>query len=239
MIAVRSPVVDTTPRRVDVDVVPIEVAADAGDRGLLAPDELERAGRFAFPRDAERYVAARAGLRRCLAQRLGVDPRHLVFAADDYGKPRLVEPAGSTLGFNVSHGRDRSLVAVAATGSLGVDIEEHRPLVGDPHRLAERYFAAPERSALIGRVGGDLLVTFLRIWTQKEAYVKAIGMGLSLPLDRFSVPAHAGASATIASPDGIGRWHLRQLDLGPGVSAAVALDRPIGDVRLGSAVVGR
>lgn len=144
---------------------------------VLDEGERLRAQRFAFDRDRNRFVRARCALRSILGAYLGIAPRALVIASGPNGKPRLDSAPG--LEFNLSHSGDHGLVAVAWTARVGVDIEELRS-PGDPRRLAERLFTAEEQQSL--RSVGELLVarTFLTCWTRKEAFLKALGAGLTI-----------------------------------------------------------
>ena len=136
-------------------------------------------------------------LRRILAARLGRDPD---IVRGPQGKPHL---ADDTVAFSVAHSGDRALIAVAASGPIGVDLEQHRPLRAAD--LAGRFFTA--REAAIVAADPD---AFFRIWTRKEAMVKAEGGGLSLPLDTIEVSGDVPG------------WCFVDLDVGPGWSAALA-----------------
>ncbi|WP_434628787.1 4'-phosphopantetheinyl transferase family protein [Chromobacterium sp. CV08] len=187
----------------------------------LSPDERRHAGRFVRPRDGARYAAARNALRHLLAAALDADPAALEFASEGGGKPWL--PAHPELGFNLSHSGDAALVALARGLRLGVDLEQRRR---DGRELewrgiAESYFSARERLAL---AGGDATRRFLRMWTAKEAVLKAIGSGLSgladveIALDEADRPRLLSAHC--------GEWRLQALETEDGHAAALAHDGP-------------
>lgn len=158
-------------------------------RRTLSPDEVERAGRFHFERDARRYVAAHAGLRSILARYTGLRPQDLSFQASQYGKPFLapgIPYTHAALNFNLSHSGELGLVAVTLERRVGVDIEQVRPEFADGS-IAQRFFSPGEVRALRALPPGEQTAAFFRCWTRKEAFVKARGEGLSLSLDSFDV----------------------------------------------------
>lgn len=170
---------------------------------LLTDDERERARRFVGPLLQRRFVAARAQLRALLGRRVGRDPRSLVFVQNEFGKPRLADHPG--VHFSLSHSQDRALLAVSDGPEVGADLEMIRPV--DHLDLARRYFH-PEEVAAIER-HDDPQRAFFRIWTLKEAVVKAIGLGLSLPLDGFAVSIAGPRPVMAVAPDqSPGAWWL-------------------------------
>lgn len=191
----------------------------------LSADELARAGRFCFARDRERFVVARGLLREITALYLDTAARRLRFGHDAHGKPFLVRAEHSALRFNVSHSPGTMLVALAREREVGVDIE-HTSAGFAAEEIAEMVFSAPEKHALACLEGEAKRVAFLRFWTRKEAYVKADGRGMSLPLEHLDVSAPAGRAAVL---DGAtGRWRacpcrrLQTLATGPDYVASLA-----------------
>lgn len=176
-----------------------EVRAALGRcRALLSPEEHERAARFHFEEDRERFVIGRALARLQLSRFLGGDPRAWRFVTNAHGRPELAMPDGgpAPLGFNVSHTRGMVACAVTATSDVGVDVEwVERRLT---HDVAERFFAPREVADLRARTPRDQARVFFDYWTLKEAYIKARGMGLALPLAHFAFTLAPGRSPTIA-----------------------------------------
>lgn len=153
----------------DVHVWAVDLREPApGALALLSEGEIERAARFQFERDRRRFLAARAGLRRVLAGYLGCDAREIRFEAGAMGKPRT-----PGIEFNLSHSHELALVAVAGTTPVGVDVEYLRPQ-SDAVAIARRFFP-PAEAAAVGADPG----AFFRVWTRREAWLKAEGSGLA------------------------------------------------------------
>jgi len=154
--------------------VPDRITAAA--RRLLSARERKRADRFVYDRHRRRYTVAQAHLRRVLGQLTGIPPETVRFHYEDKGKPFL--PGGPS--FNQSHSEDRLMIAVAGSGRLGVDIEERRTvrlMLG----IAEKNFARDEAARLHAAPADERRRLFFRIWTRKEAFLKALGFGLAIP----------------------------------------------------------
>lgn len=158
----------------------------------LNSEEKERASRFYFEKDRTQFSAARVGLRCLLASLLNIAPANLRLKATDHGK--LYLPNHPSLSFNVTHSGQMVLYAFSAEGQLGIDIENTQRDV-EVLELAERFFSVPEFDELSLLQGAALKSAFFRVWTRKEAFIKAEGTGLSFPLQDFIVP--------IGSRDGI------------------------------------
>lgn len=165
-------------------------------RALLSTDEREREQRFHFDADRERFVIGRALARLQLSRFLGGDPRRWPLVTNRHGRPELATPTVPPIGFNVSH--TPGLVACAVTGTMdvGVDVEfVQRRLT---HDIADRFFAPREVAALRALDEADQARVFFDYWTLKEAYIKARGMGLALPLAHFAFQLRPPAPPTIA-----------------------------------------
>ncbi|MBR0552698.1 4'-phosphopantetheinyl transferase family protein [Stakelama marina] len=181
----------------------------------LSDEERARAARFQRPNDRDRFVARRAGLRAVLAKHIGGDPAALDIQADAMGKLYLSD--APDLHFNLSSSGGFALVVTADT-PVGCDIERRDPAFACP-KVAERLFTDAENAELHA-LPADLWVSgFFNCWTRKEAYVKALGQGLSLPLDSFGVSLDPRAPAyfTSAAPG----WALYSFEPVPGYQAAV------------------
>ncbi len=149
---------------------------------VLSVDEQARAARFYFERDRLRFTAARGILRIILGRYLGIAPSQVEFGYEPYGKPVLATIYGEgRLCFNLSHSQDMALYAIALDRQVGIDLEYLRPLP-EAEKLAERFFAEREYAAIRELPAPQQQETFFRYWTCKEAYLKAIGDGLSTPL---------------------------------------------------------
>ena len=214
------------------DVHVWRVRLDAPDDGpallaVLADDERERLARFVFPRLGERYVTARGRLRLLLARYLGVDAAVLRFVYGPRGKPALAEGAHADLRFNLSHSGDLALVAVTRGREVGVDVEADRPDFAT-EATARRFFSAAEVEAFLALPPASRHEAFFRCWTRKEAYIKALGDGLALPLDSFDVAIGEAATeillATRPDPAEARRWRLAALAPGAGYAGAVAVE---------------
>lgn len=195
---------------------------------VLDPAERARAARFAFPHLQRRYRVGRATLRCALGAWTGQPPGSLVFELGPQGKPAL--PGGPA--FNVSHAAGRLLLAIAPQGRLGVDIELLHP-VEDLEAIARHNFADDEREAVLATPTADRDRAFLEIWTRKEALIKALGGGLSIPLQAFSVCLATNPGSLLHRLDLPGEtpadWCLRAVSDVPGAPeavAALALDVP-------------
>ncbi len=191
---------------------------------LLSEDEVSRADRFRFARDRDRYVAGRGVLRTVLGGYLRRDPASLEFQYGRFGRPELPE-----LSFNVSHSGDSALVAVASGGDIGVDIERLRP---EPAReeVAERFFSPSEVASLRSLRAEEQPGAFLACWTRKEAFIKALGHGLSLALDSFDMTLRPGDAPALTrtawSRSEPSRWGIFDLSARfPGHVAALAVRR--------------
>ena len=192
----------------------------------LAPDEQARAARFHFLEDRQHFIAARGILRAILSRYLGVEPARLRFCYGDHGKPNLVkETGGDDLRFNVSHSHALALFAVTQNREVGIDVEWVRADI-ETDKIAGRFFSTLEVEALRGLPPPAQQVAFFNCWTRKEAYIKARGEGLSMPLDKFDVSLAPGEPVALLCTRGepleAGRWSLRELFPGSGYVAAVA-----------------
>ncbi|QQS42019.1 MAG: 4'-phosphopantetheinyl transferase superfamily protein [Acidobacteriota bacterium] len=155
----------------------------------LSREEKDRADRFRFARDRDRFVVARGTLREIVGDCLNVEPQQVRFRVNEYGKP-FIDSDDEALRFNVSHSRDLALIAVTIGREIGVDIEfiDHQL---DAVSTARSVFSKSEIDELESLTGTTRTNAFFRGWTRKEAYLKAIGMGFSavsedLPVSMFN-----------------------------------------------------
>ncbi len=206
-----------------LDVPPEAVQASAA---LLSEAERDRARRFAFERDRHRFIVARARLRELLGERLCVRPDSVELEYGAHGKPALAPRfAASGLRFNVSHCGDVAAHAFSRGREIGVDVEAVRK-VPDGDEIAARFFSRRESEDYLALDPGDRPVGFFNCWTRKEAFIKAIGDGLSYPLDRFDVSLLPGQPARILRVEGRPGndcgWTLHSFLPEPGLIGAVA-----------------
>ncbi len=180
-----------------VDVYVLNVATARARLGefwaILSSDERDRAERFRFERDRERFVIRRGTLRELLALYLDEAPGRIRFCVNRFGKLSL---PGRRLRFNLSHSHGVALFALAEGREVGCDIERSDPRFAADH-IPERLFSAREASTLRALPTALQTAAFFRCWTRKEAYVKARGQGLSIPLDSFDVSLAPGEPATL------------------------------------------
>ncbi|MCY3556018.1 MAG: 4'-phosphopantetheinyl transferase superfamily protein [Gemmatimonadetes bacterium] len=194
---------------------------------FLAADELERAKRFLVRSARDRYTVARAVLRNLLALYVSAVPAELQFHYTEYGKPELAHPATS-IRFNVSHSHDLAVYAVTAGVPVGIDVEYlRRRATMDRLKIAHRVFSDREYNELASMPRYRRDEAFLACWTRKEAFVKAIGQGLSCPLDQFDVSVDPNdppeLRATHWDPLETDRWSMASVDPGPDYIGALAV----------------
>ncbi len=189
--------------------------------GLLSAGEQERAGRYHFARDRNRFVLARALLRRLLGAYTGEEAARVPLRLSPSGKPSLDDR--SDLHFNLSHCEDRGVVAVARQ-PVGVDLEKIRN-IPEALPIAEHLFAVSETRALRAFPTELQSEAFLRCWTRKEAFVKGRGEGLLTPLTSFEVTLDSAPRDRVLLADpGQGKWRLHNLEAGPGWIGALAVE---------------
>jgi 4'-phosphopantetheinyl transferase len=155
-------------------------------RGLLTGEERLRGARFHLEKHRTQYLLTRALIRTVLSRYSGVDPRAWRFNTNEYGRPQVVAPdVSATLCFNIAHTEGLIVCACARRKTIGVDTEQVRP-DGAGSEIADCYFSATEAAELRAAPAADRAALFYCYWTHKESYHKAIGTGLSTPLDAFS-----------------------------------------------------
>lgn len=194
---------------------------------LLSDAERHRASRFLFDRDRDRFIVARARLRQLLGARLGARPESVELVYGSHGKPALAPwLADSALRFNVSHCGDVTLYAFSRGREIGIDVEAVRVLP-DADDIAARFFSQRENRAYRALEPRDRPLGFFQCWTRKEAFIKALGDGLSYPLDRFDVSLTPGEPAKIlrveVTPGARCGWRMESWSPVPGFVAAVVI----------------
>ena len=197
-------------------------------RHSLTPDEVDRSDRFHFEKDRHHFIAGRGILRAILGSYLNAAPKQLRFSYNEYGKPFL--NAGSEerpqINFNLSHSDGLALYGFVREREIGIDLERIRTNF-EHEEIAARSFS-PREVAVLGAVPPAMkALAFFHCWTRKEAYIKAQGQGLSLPLDSFDVSLVPGEPATLLAtrddPQEVSHWSLHDLAPGYGYAGALAV----------------
>lgn len=199
-------------------------------RRTLVPEELDRAGRFHFEKHRRHFIVARGFLRSVVARYLQTQPESLRFAYGAYGKPALASE--HVLRFNLSHSHEVALLAVALDAELGVDVEHIRADFASED-IARRFFSRAEVESFNALPQEEQVAAFFRCWTRKEAYIKAIGKGLSQELDAFDVTLTPGLEPALlrAEDDDASRWWLSDIEVGEGYAGALMVERPVAEIR--------
>jgi 4'-phosphopantetheinyl transferase len=229
------------PAEVDVWRASLDVSASLAARLArpLGPEERARAQRFRSGADQRRFTVARGVLRALIASYVGLPARALRLSEGIHGKPQLVPPTADAphpeLTFNVSHSGELALYAIARGRQVGIDLER-MDATTDIEALARRFFSDAERSGFDSVEHERRTAAFYRVWTAKEAYLKARGLGLSLPLCSFDVALRSGEPTRLMAGGLTGRvesrWTLVELPAGPGYAAALAMEGTPRRVRL-------
>lgn len=200
---------------------------------VLSKDEHARAAGFRFEHHRRRFVVRRAALRSILGAYGSVAPSAVDYRPGPWGKLELATADVSPLCFNASHSNDWALVAVTTRHRVGVDIEMVRD-IAEQDDIERRFFSPAEVNELGGLEGPARVLGFYLAWTRKEALIKAIGLGLHMPLDCFDVTVVPGQPAAVLridrDADAARTWTMLQPDAPAGFVAAVAVDHPIGEV---------
>ena len=215
----------------EVQVWRVDLEAIRGDESrwqkALSPDESNRASRFHFVADRQRFVASRALLRTILGCYLAIEPKSLSFIYSQKEKPSLAPgSASSGITFNISHSGGIALFAFARKREIGVDVEQVR-CDFEVEAIASRFFSSHEQEQLRSLPEEKKFESFFRCWTRKEAYIKATGDGLSLPLHQFdvSVVRENGNALLSTRPNKseAALWSLREIPAGQGYVAALCV----------------
>ena len=198
---------------------------------VLSPEERTRGNRFLSAKDRVLFVAAHGALRDILGSYLGREPADIGLEEGSRGKPRMREEEDHWLKFNLSHTRGRALVAVARDRVVGVDIE-HLERDTDHAGVVAHFFSPTEQAAWTALPDAGRAAGFFRLWTAKEAYVKARGDGLEHPSSRYTMSLASDQEGALLvdelSPEAPGHWTVQALPVDGGYVASLASagDRP-------------
>jgi 4'-phosphopantetheinyl transferase len=211
----------SAPPLTNIEIYLVTLDVDPGLRAsyeaMLTPDEREHAARFDFATEAERYVVRRGKLRELLGVQLDCEPCEVPLNFSGLGKPRI---KGSDLRFSLSHSGGVALYVFGRDAEIGCDIEWRRPELAR-EGLAERFFSDRELQSLRAVPPSCWVEAFFNCWTRKEAFVKALGLGVSYPLKAFDVSLAPGEpAAVLRGPVG---WLLRSFEPLEGLQAAIAV----------------
>ena len=218
---------EASPDRVDVWFVPLQSPDHDYDAlfETLSQDERQRAERFYFEIHRRRFVIGRGVLRGILSRYLGIAAGEIQFEYGPQGKP-LLRGVGSDLllSFNASGSNDLAAYGVTREREIGIDVEWMHP-DRSCDRIVERFFSEGEKRAYHEVNGPEKEAAFFQSWTRKEAYIKAIGDGLSRPLNSFELTLAPGEPPRVVGddrdPEAVSRWTIR--DLQPAEEYAGAL----------------
>ncbi len=202
--------------RIDIWQFPLHTEF-AGAQALLNDDEFNRAKRYYFDRHRRRFTVARATLRCILARYLHKNPKDIAFNYNEQGKPSIADPSG--IEFNLSHSGELALLAIGQEFALGVDLEwfSARPYQG----IAKISFSPAEQDHLRKLPHHLKPLAFFHVWAQKEAFIKACGLGLSYPTQKFDVPVLPTTAQMIHDPLYQQKWQMRSFMPEPSCSAAL------------------
>lgn len=198
-------------------------------RGILSAQEREKQQRFHFERHRLQYLVSHALVRLTLSRYAPVAPEAWSFTSNAYGRPEVQGEGSPRLRFNLSHTDGMVAVAVVLGADVGVDVEDAQR-AGETVMVADRFFAPSEVAALRALEVARQRERFFEYWTLKEAYIKARGMGLSLPLEQFGFELHPGQPPRISFDPRLGdepeAWQFVQLRPSARHMAALAVRRP-------------
>lgn len=194
---------------------------------LLSDDERERAFRFRFQKHQRRYIAARSALRQILSTYLKIAPQEIVFGYAEHQKPFLQFPRQTPIQFNLAHSHELAVYAITMHHPVGIDVEKIKTT--EYKELSKRFFSKKENDYLQKLSGEEQALTFFRIWSRKEAVIKAIGKGLSIPLSSFTVAGN-DVSETLLLEDS--QWSLVPIALNSDYACALASNQEIKKITL-------
>jgi 4'-phosphopantetheinyl transferase len=200
----------------------------AAYEALLTPEERARKQRYYFEKNRHEYLITRALVRSVLSRYARVPPAAWTFSANSWGCPAIAAPEGTGLRFNLSNTRGLVCCLVARDRDIGVDVEDV-DREGETVAIADRFFSPSEVEELCAQPEPQRRPRFFDYWTLKEAYIKARGMGLAIPLDHFSFRIAPGRPIGIAFDprleDDPASWQFEQLRPTPSHLVSLAIRR--------------
>lgn len=200
---------------------------------LLSGDEKSRTSRYYFEYLQRSFVVARGVLRLLLSRYVDLQPEQIVFTYLKAGKPQLSGEYSNKVSFNLSHSNELVLYAFGLRRNLGIDIEFMRP-IDDLERIAEQNFSLHETAELKTLSSDKMVEGFFNCWTRKEAYIKAIGDGISFPLQEFDVSLKPGEPAKLLGIHGSAQeaalWSMSELNPAAEYAAALVVEGSLHNV---------
>lgn len=202
-------------------------------KSILSPDEQIKANKFRFPIHQNRFIIARANLRLILSKYLVVKPQAIEFSYSEKGKPSLAKHLNQQLiEFNLSHSENLALYGFTLKNKIGVDIEKIKEN-SDTDGIAKRFFTNNEYQIISQLSGKEKHKTFFKFWTSKEAYLKAIGEGLTGGLNNVEIKIknqQIKLNTPNKSKQVISNWQLKQIDIEKDYIATIAVENKQRDI---------
>ncbi|MBA2307507.1 4'-phosphopantetheinyl transferase superfamily protein [Candidatus Dependentiae bacterium] len=204
--------------------LPLTLSFLASLKSYLSEAELERLGSLVSEKDKQGFISSRGLLRFLLGGYLGCMPQEVMLSAGPHGKPLVL---GSAISCNLSHSGEYLLYAFAKHCAVGVDCEQIR-IISNPSKFMRAHFSDQERRSIMTRPIPEQPEAFFRLWTHKEAYLKALGKGFSFPIDEdmHSVVPLQAAVLLAANNEYSSQWYLENIPLDKGYCAAIVLEHP-------------
>jgi len=179
---------------------------------FLSADEKARAQEFRFAEDSRNFIVARGILRSLIGKYLDINPTEISFQYSKFGKPSIA--GNNFLQFNISHSQNIALLAFTNKFNIGVDVEFVNPNI-EIKDIAERFFSTNEIMNLFGLPEKEQALGFFNCWTRKEAFIKAVGEGLSFPLNNFEVSLEPNQQAKLLAthwdPKAVSKWSMHSI----------------------------
>jgi 4'-phosphopantetheinyl transferase len=192
---------------------------------LLSPDEKNRAQKFRFAKDNRNFIIARGILRSLIGKYLEINPAEISFQYSEFGKPGIAD--NNTLQFNISHSQNMALFAFTTKFNVGVDVEFVNPDI-EVKDIAAKFFSTNEIMNLLALPEKQQALGFFNCWTRKEAFIKAVGEGLSFPLDKFEVSLEPNKPAKLLAtdwqPDDVSKWSIYSMSPGENFVGSLAIE---------------
>ena len=200
---------------------------------LLSPDEIDRSLKFRFAKDKRNYIVARGILRSLIGKYLDINPSQISFQYNEFGKPSIAD--NNHLHFNISHSKNLALFAFTNKLNVGVDVEFVNPDI-EVKDIAANFFSANEIVKLLALPQKQQTLSFFNCWTRKESFIKAVGEGLSFPLDKFEVSLEPDSPAQLLAtdwdPKDVSKWSLYSMTPGANFVGSLAIEGKVEKVKL-------